>query len=217
MMVARSKPIAKIGFMRRSVITSACCLILALAACSKKPAPVPAETRVEKKSISPAPASTPANTVTSKNHLDACSLLTGPEIEGIQGAAPVDTKPSVNSQRGLTVSQCYFLLPVAANSIVVTVTQRSEGDGASDPKEAWQKMFHEEHENAEREEGKEELKPQSLPGLGDEAYWTPQRFGGVLYALKGNNYISISVGGAGDQASKLQKSKSLAELILKRL
>ena len=202
--------------MRRSLITSACCLILALVACSKKPTPAPAETSAEK-SKSPAPASTPANAVTSKNHIDACSLLTAPEIEGIQGAAPVDTKPSINSQRGLTVSQCYFLLPVAANSIVVTVTQRSEGDGATDPKEAWQKIFHEEHENAEREEEKESLKPQKIPDLGDEAYWTPQRFGGVLYALKGNNYISISVGGAGDQASKLQKSKSLAELILKRL
>jgi hypothetical protein len=205
--------------MRRSVITSACCFVLALVACSKKPAPVPAETRVEKKSISPAPASTRANAVTSKNHLDACSLLTAPEIEGIQGAAPVDTKPSVNSQRGLTVSQCYFLLPVAVNSIVVTVTQRSDGTDASDPKEAWAKIFHEEHENAERgeEKEKESLKPQKIPDLGDEAFWTPQRFGGVLYALKGNNYISISVGGAGDQASKLQKSKSLAELILKRL
>jgi hypothetical protein len=202
--------------MRSLFLTLAFCLSLSLAACSKKTTPSLTETPPQK-STSPAPASTPANAVTSKNHLDACSLLTGPEIEGIQGAAPVDTKPSVNSHGGLTVSQCYFLLPVAANSIVVTVTQKSDGPGGSNPKEAWEKIFHEEHENAEREEEKESLKPQKIPDLGDEAYWTPQRFGGVLYALKGNSYISISVGGAGDQASKLQKSKSLAELILKRL
>ncbi|MEY2565375.1 MAG: hypothetical protein QOH88_3568 [Verrucomicrobiota bacterium] len=206
--------------MRSLLLAFTLCLSLAFAACSKKATPPLTETKPEK-SASPTPVSTPANEIANTKHLDACALLTGPEIEGIQGAAPVDTKPSVNSHGGLTVSQCYFLLPVAVNSIVVTVTQKSDGSGGSDPKEAWGKIFHEEHENAEREEekekGKEPLKPQNIPGLGDEAYWTPQRFGGVLYALKGNSYISVSVGGAGDQASKLQKSKSLAELILKRL
>jgi hypothetical protein len=35
--------------------------------------------------------------------------------------------------------------------------------------------------------------------------------------LKGNSYIRISVGGPGDQATKIKKSKDLAEMVLKRL
>jgi hypothetical protein len=38
-----------------------------------------------------------------------------------------------------------------------------------------------------------------------------------LYVLKRNIYISIGVGSPGDQAIKIQKSKALAEIVLKRL
>jgi hypothetical protein len=41
--------------------------------------------------------------------------------------------------------------------------------------------------------------------------------GGALYVLKGNSYIRISVGGAGDQTQKMEKSKTLAESVLKHL
>jgi len=40
---------------------------------------------------------------------------------------------------------------------------------------------------------------------------------GALYVLKGNSYFRISIGGAGDQAEKIDKSKKLAESVLKRL
>jgi hypothetical protein len=215
---AQSKSIAEIQPMRSFLIALPFCFVIALTGCSKsKTAPSLAETRPEK-SVSPASASANATKPSSPNLIEACSLLTGAEIESVQGAAPIETKPSMNSQRGLTVSQCYFLLPTAVNSIVVTLTQRADGADARDPREAWQEIFHVEHEKVkEREEEKEPVKPQSIPGLGDEAFWLSQRFGGVLYALKGNRSISVSVGGAGDQASKLQKSKSLAEMVLKRL
>jgi hypothetical protein len=38
-----------------------------------------------------------------------------------------------------------------------------------------------------------------------------------LYVLKGNEFIRVSVGGAGDEASKIDKSKKLAQMVLKRL
>jgi hypothetical protein len=211
--------IEQIHPMRSYLIAFSFSVVVALTGCSKsKTAPPLAETRTEK-SASSASASPSTTKPSSQNQVDACSLLTGAEIESVQGAAPVETKPSVNAQRGLTVSQCYFLLPTAVNSIVVTITQRSAGSDARDPKEAWQEIFHVEHENAKGREGeeKEAAKPQSISGLGDEAFWIAQRFGGVLYALKGNRSISVSVGGAGDQASKLQKSRALAEMIVKRL
>lgn len=204
--------------MRPFLIIRAFCLILAIAGCSKSKAPSsPAETQQEK-STSPVQEPVKANAASSKGQVDACSLLTGQEIEAIQGAAPKETKPSGNSQDGLTVSQCYFLLPTAADSIVVTLTQRADSPDARDPKQSWDEIFHGEYENAKaRDEEKESLRPQNISGLGNEAFWAPQRFGGALYVLKGNSYIRISVGGAGDQANKLQKSKSLAEIVLKRL
>lgn len=39
----------------------------------------------------------------------------------------------------------------------------------------------------------------------------------ALYVLKGNAYLSISVVGAGDQASKLAKVQTLARMALQRL
>jgi hypothetical protein len=146
-------------------------------------------------------------------------LLTSSEIEAIQGGPLKDTKASTNPQGALNISQCYFLLPTAANSIVVTVTQKAEDSHSRDPKESWDEIFHgdkDKEEASKEEEGKSEP-PEKIDGLGDEAFWAPRRFGGALYALKGNVYISVSVGGAGDKAVKIQKSKALAELILKRL
>ncbi|MDQ2854882.1 MAG: hypothetical protein M3R68_01020, partial [Acidobacteriota bacterium] len=52
-----------------------------------------------------------------------------------------------------------------------------------------------------REEEEEAVRPQKIAGVGDEAFWTGNRVGGALYALKGNTYIRISVGGPGDQVT----------------
>jgi hypothetical protein len=197
--------------------TFALCFFLTLSGCSKsRTASSPPETQPEK-SATPASASSSANAAPIKPQIDSCSLLTNQEITSIQGAAPTEAKPSTRLGGGLSVSQCYFLLPIAADSIVLTLTQRGDGPGARDPKESWQEIFHVEHENvkAREEKDKEPAKPQSVPGLGDEAFWSPTRVGGVLYVLKGNNYLSISVGGAADQTTRLQKSQSLAELALK--
>jgi len=190
---------------RTSLILLSLCLISALAGCPK---PKP-------ESMAPQQ----PNTRETAKVIDACSLLTSQEIEAIQGAPLKDTKPSVNSQGGTAVSQCYFLLPVAADSIVLTVTQRAGGSNSPDPKQSWEDIFHADKEKeSEREEGENKSPPpERIGGLGDEAFWAPRRFGGTLYVLKGNTYISLSVGGSGDQATKLQKSRALAEIALKHL
>jgi hypothetical protein len=186
------------------------CLILAMAGCSK---PEPVQAPIRSQLTAPAASQGPANLI------DACSLLTSKEIEAIQGAPLQNTKPSTNSHGGLTISQCYFLLPTAAESIVVTVTQRASGSNGRDPKQSWDEIFHGDKEktNAREEEEREPTAPQEITGLGDEAFWVPRRFGGKLYVLKGNIYISIGVGSPGDQAIKIQKSKALAEIVLKQL
>ena len=160
-----------------------------------------------------------AQTTNTPEVIDACALLTSQEIETVLGAPLKDTKPSTNSQGGLTVSQCYFLLPIAADSIVLTVTQKADGPNSRDPKQSWEEIFQEDKETKSAGEEKESKSPppEKIDGLGDEAFWAPRRFGGTIYVLKGNAYISISVGGSGEQATKLQKSKALAEIMLKRL
>jgi hypothetical protein len=143
----------------------------------------------------------------------ACTLLTKEEIQAVQGETFKDTKPSHKLGAGLSVSQCYFELPTAANSVVLTVTRKAEG--GREPNQTWQDMFHREKESEKRDEKGAE--PQKIDGLGEEAFWTGTRIGGALFVLKSNCYIRISVGGAGDQAQKIEKSKTLAESVLKRL
>jgi hypothetical protein len=192
---------------------------LTLLACSKSKSPELAAT--------PPPA-TPAETITSSSSSTApdqfaCGLLTKEETEAVQGEPFKSTKASQGPGPGLKVSQCYFELPTPVNSIVLTVTRKADGATARDPRESWHELFYGEHpreRESEREKEKEERGekgPQKVEGIGDEAFWSGSRVGGALYVLKGESYIRISVGGAGDQAQKLEKSKTLAAFVLKRL
>lgn len=161
-----------------------------------------------------------------KPETDACALLTSADIQSIQGEAVKETKLSGRSAGGFNVSQCFFTLPTFTNSVSLAVTQRGEGAGARDPKEFWKDKFHGEEElekgnrGESREEGEEEEKsapPQKIAGIGDEAFWMGNRIVGALYVLKGHSYVRVSIGGSGDQQSKIQRSKALAQKVIKRL
>lgn len=162
-----------------------------------------------------------------KPKTDACALLTSKEIEAIQGEPLKETKLSGRSEGGFVVSQCFFTLPTFINSVSLAITQKGDGAGARDPKEFWSSTFetsgkHDERERepekARREEkGEEERPPKKIAGIGDDAFWTGSRVGGALYVLKGNNYVRVSIGGAGDEASKIRKSKALAQKVIARL
>ncbi|HXX42550.1 MAG TPA: DUF1573 domain-containing protein [Chthoniobacterales bacterium] len=157
------------------------------------------------------------------NKLDACSLLTSEDIESIEGEPPKMSKRSSNASDGLINSQCYFGLPTAGNSISLVITQRAETADAHDPKQLWNETFHhdqkEEKKRGEVKRAGQEEAPSAkkIDGLGEEAFWQGNRFGGTLYVLKGGNIVRISVGGAGDEAAKIEKSKKLAQIVLKRL
>lgn len=183
----------------------------------------------------PASTSPPGSAATSngvKPKTDACALLTTQEIEAVQKEAVKDTKLTGSSQRGFSVSQCFFTLPTFNNSISLQVTQRGEGSGGRDPMEFWKETFHRESEPERgRERDKREKKeqrrgedeeedrspPQKVSGVGDEAYWVGSRVGGGLYVLKGNAYLRISIGGSDSQADRLQRLKSLAQKVADRL
>lgn len=169
----------------------------------------------------------PVTVATAKGKIDACTLLTSKEIESVQGEPTKETKPSGKSGGGFSISQCYFSLPTSSNSISLTVMQKADGPDARDPKQYWEEMFSranaKEGDKEKEGEGEKERErekaaiPEKIPGLGDGAFWAGNRVGGDLYVLKGDSYIRISVGGAGDQASKIKKSKDLAQMVLKRL
>ena len=168
-----------------------------------------------------------------KPTIDACTVLTSDEIKAVQGEAVKETKPSNQTEGKFIASQCYYALPTLSNSVSVTLTERNPNVTSESMKDLWEARFGKEENKSERErkkereekkqearrEGEEEegapLEP--VRGVGEEAFWSASRVGGALYVLKGDRYLRISVGGAGDIAAKLKKSKTLALKALKRM
>jgi hypothetical protein len=175
---------------------------------------------------SSAPATT-SNASETKAKTDACALLTTAEIESVQSEVVKETKLSGSSQRGFSVSQCFFTLPTFTKSISLQVTQRGDGAGGRDPSEFWRETFHRDRESEKEREAKKKAReeeeegesapPLKVTGVGDEAYWVGSRVGGALYVLKGNSYIRVAIGGAGSQNNQIQRSKALAHKVTARL
>jgi len=165
--------------------------------------------------------------------IDACSLLTSDDIKGVQGEAYQDAQRSDRRDGDFIIAQCYFALPTTANSVVLNVTTAREGVSTT-PRKFWETTFarnaekppakekEKDREKAKSGEGREaeeeeSPKPEKIAGLGEDAYWLAGHVGGALYVLKGDEFFRISVGGAGDAKSKLTKSKTLAQHVLKKL
>ena len=178
------------------------------------------------------PGTTPAtsNTAAVKAKIDTCSLLTSADLKEVQGEAVKEALRSDRQDGGFIVSQCYYSLPTTSNSVVLNVTTASEGGGAANPRAFWKDTFGREEKKGKdrdreaKEKGKEKkgeeeesVPPQKVAGLGEDAYWLASRVGGALYVLKKDLFFRISVGGAGDEKSKLKKSKTLAQRALKRI
>jgi hypothetical protein len=188
------------------------CLALVLAACGK---PGPTESPVSSASET-ASSEAPRSGSATLGRVDACALFSNEQIEAIIGDRVTDRRPSVSTQNGVDVSQCYVSAATSANSVSVTVTQKANGSGGRDPRQIWEQLFGRDAEQ-KNEEGGERSRAEKIEDLGDEAFWRAAPIGSSLYALKGNGYVRVSVGGAGDAASKLEKSKKIAELVLPHL
>jgi hypothetical protein len=163
---------------------------------------------------------------------DACALLSKKEVEAIQGSPIKDTKSSERADGDFRMSQCFFTAAEFSRSVTLVVFQKNPtGPSNRDPLEFWHRTFgryekekkepdKKEAETKERrkQEGEEQgVPPRKIDKLGDEAFWVPNRFGGTLYALKGEVFISISIGGSDKEEVKLDKSKKLAAKALRGL
>ena len=210
-------------------------LFVIMAGCKSSDTPAPANSAPVPASATPATMASPATspvgptTSTAKAKIDTCQLLTSDDLKEVQGEAPREAQRSDREDGGFVVSQCYYALPTSSNSVVLNVTLASESGGAANPRKFWSEIFgRKEEKDKEREreakekrasgeEEEESVPPKKIPGLGEDAYWIASRVGGALYVLKKDLFFRISVGGAGDEKSKLKKSTTLAQRALKRI
>jgi hypothetical protein len=158
---------------------------------------------------------------------DACSLVSKEEVESVQQASVNDAKSSERSDGTFRISQCLYTAAEFSKSVNLAFIQADPSQPSKrSPKDFWEEKFgayerseNERDEKAATKKGKEEKEspPKKITGLGDEAFWVSNRFGGILYILKGNAFISIGIGGTDDEDTKLEKSKVLAQKALQRL
>jgi hypothetical protein len=197
--------------MRRNVLVPLFCFLLVISpGCKKRETPPPAPKASEE-----------------SNHaqIDVCGLITSQEIEAIQGSPIKETKSSALSGTGFRVSQCFYTAAEFSKSVSLAVTQKDpDHQDKRGPKDFWEETFgrfdkDEKESDRARSEGeeRESIPPKKIEGISEEAFWTSNRFGGILYVLKGDAFISISVGGTDDEETKIKKSKALAQKALQRL
>jgi hypothetical protein len=164
-----------------------------------------------------------------KPKIDVCALLTSAEIEAVQGEPVKETKPGVQPSGGILISQCIFLTATPAKSVTLTLaTTDPAGPSALRPRQFWRQQFHppglgEKEMRADDNAGNKsepesgESKPRLIRGLGEEAYWVGNPVAGALYVLQGETFLRISVGGVRAESTRIEKSKTLARAVLKRL
>ena len=153
---------------------------------------------------------------------DACNLLSKEEVESVQAARVNETKSSEHSDDLFRVSQCFYTTAEFSKSVSLALVQENpDQQNKRSPKDFWKEKFdpyqNEEPKTKTGGEKEQGPAPKKIEGLGDEAYWVSNRFGGTLYILKGDAFISIGLGGTDDEQTKLNKSKALAQKALQRL
>ena len=182
---------------RNLVLLLLYCLLAVLPACKKREAPPP----------------TPR---------DVCALIALEEIQTVQGSPIKESKSSARADAGLRVSQCFYIATEFSKSVNLALVERDpDHPTGHNAKDFWKEKF-DPYENEEPKTNSRDKKEQSFPpkrvvGLGDEAFWVSNRFGGTLYVLKGDAFISIGIGGTDDEGTKLEKSKALAQKALQHL
>jgi hypothetical protein len=144
---------------------------------------------------------------------DACALLSGAEIRRVQGEEPKESKASERQAGGLTVQQCFYLLPDFSRSVSLEVTRGEK------VRELWREQFAEKERSSEKEAGGEERedRPERVRGVGEQAFWTGNPRLGGLYVLRKGTILRLSVGGNDPKAKKLRRLTALARLALRRM
>jgi hypothetical protein len=153
---------------------------------------------------------------------DVCALITLDEIQTVQESPMKEKKSSARADGGLRMSQCFYTATEFSKSVNLALVQRDPDHPSSrSPRDFWKEKFdpYENEEPQKNSSGEQEKgpPPKKIAGVGDEAYWASNRFGGTLYVLKGDAFISVGIGGTDSEETKIEKSKALAQKALRRL
>ena len=156
---------------------------------------------------------------------DACSLIPKQEVESVQQTHLNNVKSSERSDGDFRVSQCFYTAAEFSKSVNLALVQTDpKQPSRRSPKDFWKEKFgpyeadgRQQTQTRENEEKEEGTAPKKIDGIGDAAYWVRNRFGGVLYVLKGDTFMSIGLGGTDDEDTKLGKSNRLAQTALQSL
>jgi len=146
---------------------------------------------------------------------DPCLLLTKEEVLAVQGEAFTDASKNVHTAGDVTVAQCFYGLRDASRSSSVVL----ELTTAPHLHEMWEKQFEpgSDRERGESEPDAGERHAIEVKGLGRDAFWGGNRVSGALYVLAPRAILRVSIGGRGDQASKLERAKKLARMAMARM
>jgi hypothetical protein len=159
---------------------------------------------------------------------DACSLVSKEEVGSVQEGLVKETNSSERSDGVFRFCQCFYTATEFSKSVNLVLVEKDLNQRSKrSPKDFWNEKFGPYNTNERERDGKAQSKagdekekgtpPKKVSGLGDDAYWVSNRFGGVLYILKGDVFLSIGLGGTDDEDTKLNKSKVLAQKALQRL
>jgi hypothetical protein len=196
----------------KTAIWLLCCFALFAPGCDRKGA-----TPVSTGSPSAATVNTVTSPATNTAGVDACLLIQKSEIAAVQGAQVQSMVPNAEKNGALVVSQCYFMVTSADGSknlsVHLQVTRADpKGSNPKAVKDYWEKSFRK-SEGAGNKKGTDR---EPVAGIGEEAFWVGDNKMGVLYVLKKDNLIRLSIGGP-DSNDKLEKSKTLMGKALGRL
>lgn len=139
---------------------------------------------------------------------DVCALLTPEDVADVQGE---EFTRATASEIG-TKALCFYALPSFDLSVSLDVIR----EGAP---EYWAANFSAEAQakrDAKRAGKRKKGGPKPVTGVGREAFWTGNRTGS-LYVFTGDAVLRISVGGAGTEEEKIERTKRLALAALDRI
>ena len=142
---------------------------------------------------------------------DACGLLSDEDVRTVHGQPVSQRVPSAPATRRFHVSQCVYRTPDLTHSVSVAVTSPLPAAPAGAVRAYWKERF-----TPPPAPGKKGP-PRPVPDIGDEAFWVGDRRAGALYVLTGDAFVRLSVGGIGEEAPRLERTKALASRIIPRL
>jgi hypothetical protein len=171
---------------------------------------------------SPSPTiNSPASPPSGTGFVDACALIEKSEIASVQGAEVQSSTPSTQMNGALAISMCYYTVTSADSSKNLSVhleVIKADPKSPNAVKEYWERAFEDKEGKGEKgEEEKESGPPQPVRGIGEEAFWMGNARVGALYALNKGKLVRVSIGGAYDPKTRLEKTKPLVANVLKRL